>query len=307
MSLELKQHMKLSQQLVMTPQLQQAIKLLQLSRMELADLVREEMEQNPLLEDPENQEPEMEEKAPGEPSLEADSIPAPEPAESQKTEEVKGEEGENKDIDWEQYLESYQTLGSTAPSGKSSSSSEELPSYEATLTKPTTLFDYLAWQLRLSRMNEIEERVGTLIIGNLDDDGYFKIEGFEGDPLIRVTQEAGASIAVAERVLKRIQQFDPVGVASRDLQECLLIQARLLGAEEGIVGAIIKRHLKLLEARNLPAIAREMAVPLEDVIEAMKVIATMEPKPGVTSPGRTRSTSRPMCTSTRSAISTSPS
>jgi len=109
-----------------------------------------------------------------------------------------------------------------------------------------------------------------LIIGNLDDDGYFKIEGFDGDPLIRVAQEANVSIVCAEKVLKRIQQFDPVGVAARDLQECLLIQARLLSGEEGIVGAIIKRHLKLLESKNLPAIAKELHVSLEEVIVAVK-------------------------------------
>jgi RNA polymerase sigma-54 factor len=279
MSLELKQSMKLSQQLVMTPQLQQAIKLLQLSRMELVDLIHEEMEQNPLLEDTENQEPEISEKSPGEASLEADSVPPPEPKESQKTEEVKGDDGENKDIDWEQYLESYQTLGSTAPSGKSSSS-EDMPSFEATLTKPATLFDHLAWQLQLCRLSPTEERVGMLVLGNLDDDGYFKIEGFEGDPLIRVAQEAGASVSEAERVLKRIQHFDPIGVASRDLQECLLSQAHHLGAEEGVVGAIIKRHLKLLESRNLPAIARELHVPLEEVVAAVRIISAMEPKPG---------------------------
>ncbi len=119
-----------------------------------------------------------------------------------------------------------------------------------------------------------------LIIGNLAEDGYFKIDGFEGDPLIRVAQEANVSIACAERVLKVIQHFDPVGIAARDLQECLLIQARLLGVEEGFVGAIIKRHLKLLEAKNLPAIAREMHVPLEEVVAAMKLIAGFEPKPG---------------------------
>jgi RNA polymerase sigma-54 factor len=281
MGLELKQHLKLSQQLVMTPQLQQAIKLLQLSRMELVDLVRDELEQNPLLEDPETQDgvAEIADKAPGEASLEADNAQAPAPAESAKTEEVKGDDGENKDIDWEQYLESYQTLGSTAPSGKDNSS-EDLPSFEATLTRATTLFDHLAWQLRLSHLSEDEEMVGMLIIGNLADDGYFKIDGFEGDPLIRVAQEANVSIACAERVLKVIQHFDPVGIAARDLQECLLIQARLLGVEEGFVGAIIKRHLKLLEAKNLPAIAREMHVPLEEVIAAMKLIAGFEPKPG---------------------------
>ena len=279
MSLELKQHMKLSQQLVMTPQLQQAIKLLQLSRMELVDLVREEMEQNPLLEDTEGQETELEEKSPGEASLEADTMPTPEPAESTKTEEVKGEDGPNKDIDWEQYLEAYQTMGTTAPSNRDASI-EDLPSYETTLTRATTLFDHLVWQLRLAKLSSEEETVGTLILGNLDDDGYFKVDGFEGDPLIKVAQEANVTVTQAEMVLKRIQHFDPIGVASRDLQECMLVQARQLGAEEGIIGAIIKRHMKLLESKNLPAIARELKVPLEVVIAAVKVISALEPKPG---------------------------
>jgi RNA polymerase sigma-54 factor len=279
MSLELKQSMKMSQQLVMTPQLQQAIKLLQLSRMELVDLIREEMEQNPLLEEPADTIQEaQDEKAPGEASLEADSVPAPEAPESAKTEEVKGEEGKNSDIDWEQYLESYQTLGSTAPSGKGSS--EELPSFENTLTKATTLFDHLTWQLKMSRCEGLEERVGTMIIGTLTDDGYFKIDGFQGDPLIRVAQDAECPIQLAEKVLRRIQHFDPVGVAARDLQECLLIQARHLGSEEGLVGAIIKGHMKHLEAKNLPAIAKELHLPLEEIISAVKVISQMEPKPG---------------------------
>ncbi|HCF60433.1 MAG TPA: RNA polymerase sigma-54 factor [Myxococcales bacterium] len=279
MALELKQQMKLSQQLVMTPQLQQAIKLLQLSRMELVDLVREEMEQNPLLEDSEGEEPTIDEKEIGEASLEAEALPPPEAPESQQTEEVKGDDGENKDIDWEQYLESYQTLGQTAPSGKESNS-DDLPSFEATLTRRTTLVDHLAWQVGLIRLSEEEQRVAALILGSIDDDGYFRIEGFEGDPTIRIAQEAGASTTCAERVLRRIQELDPLGVASRDLEECLLIQARYLGVEDGLVGIIIKRHLKQLESRNLPAIAKELALPLEEVVAAVRIISNLEPKPG---------------------------
>jgi RNA polymerase sigma-54 factor len=279
MGLELKQQMKLSQQLVMTPQLQQAIKLLQLSRMELVDLVRDEMEQNPLLEDGENEESTLDEKETGEASLEAETIPEPEAPESQKTEEVKGEDGENKDIDWEQYLESYQTLGSTAPSGKETPS-DDMPSAESLLTKRTTLFDHLIWQIGVSRFTHEEEQVASLIVGNIDDDGYFRMEGIEGDPLIHIAQEAGVSIACAEKVLRHIQHLDPIGVASRDLQECLLIQARHLGTEEGLVGEILKHHLKQLESRNIPAIAKSMGVPLEEVVAAVKVISELEPKPG---------------------------
>jgi RNA polymerase sigma-54 factor len=117
----------------------------------------------------------------------------------------------------------------------------------------------------MGKLTPEEERVALQIIGSLNDDGYFKIEGFQGDPLIRVAQEAGVSISTAETISSASSTSTrwacrprPAGVPA--------IQARQLGAEEGIVGAIIKRHLKLLEAKNLPAIARELHVSLEEVI-----------------------------------------
>src|ERR1700753_431512 len=129
MSLELKQNLRLSQQLVMTPQLQQAIKLLQLSRIELQDLIRDEMNQNPLLEEPGSTEG-VDVPDAGEGAREAE----PQVAKSgEKTEEVKGEGGAH-EIDWENYLNNYQFTQST-PSGGGRESSEELPSYEATLTR----------------------------------------------------------------------------------------------------------------------------------------------------------------------------
>ena len=280
MSLELKQNLRLSQQLVMTPQLQQAIKLLQLSRMELQDLIRDEMMQNPLLEEPAGSEGEGEGEAEAktdgsQPALETEVDPeAQKPTE--KMEEVKGE-GQN-EIDWDNYLNNYQ-LAHTAPSG-SRGTSEELPSYEATLTKKTSLFDHLLWQIKLSAFAHDEERVAMLIIGNLDDDGYFKFEGEEGDPVLKVAVDAGVPIEVAGRVLHKVQMLDPVGVAARDLQECLLLQSRHLGVEGGLVGTIIRRHLKQVESKNYPAIARELKLPLEDIVASVKVISQMEPKPG---------------------------
>src|SRR5512146_3103480 len=147
MALELKQHLKMTQQLVMTPQLQQAIKLLQLSRMELVDLIRTEVTENPLLEgaDEPDEEPIQAGTSPAEA---ADIESKPEHKEAEKAEEVKGEEGAN-EIDWDQYLDHYQLQGHTAPSNKGLAD-EELPGYEATLTKKTDLFDHLAWQIRLS-------------------------------------------------------------------------------------------------------------------------------------------------------------
>src|SRR6185295_1996953 len=234
MAMELKQHLKLSQQLVMTPQLQQAIKLLQLSRMELLEQVREEMEQNPLLEQPdETVEGDMSDKAPGEASLEAANAEAPagqlDDKVSDNAVEVKVEEGQAPgEIDWDAYLNSYQFNEPTTPSNKGNIDTDDLPSFEANLVRKEDLFEHFTVQLGMLKMNDAERRIAMLILGNLDDDGYLKLPDVEGDPLIRLATEADVSTTVAEKTLKRIQQLDPKGCASRDLQECLLIQAAAL-------------------------------------------------------------------------------
>ncbi|HUK65928.1 MAG TPA: RNA polymerase factor sigma-54 [Anaeromyxobacteraceae bacterium] len=285
MSLELKQHMKMTQQLVMTPQLQQAIKLLQLSRMELVDLIRTEVTENPLLEEP--GEGEEEGRAEGaSPTEQAEQEVAKEHKEPEKAVEVKGEEGAN-EIDWDQYLDHYQLQGHTAPSNRGLAD-EDLPGYEATLTKKTDLFDHLLWQLRLSPFSADERKVAMLVIGNLDTDGYFKMPQVEGesedgasrDPLVRVAFESGKGLEFCEGVLKRVQGFDPIGVAARDLRECLLIQVRALNADTPEIVAIIERHLKHLESKNYGAIAKDLKTPIEDVVKAVKVISHLEPKPG---------------------------
>ncbi|BDG03281.1 RNA polymerase factor sigma-54 [Anaeromyxobacter oryzae] len=285
MSLELKQHLKMTQQLVMTPQLQQAIKLLQLSRMELVDLIRTEVTENPLLEGAD--EPDEEPTQSGEsPAEVAEHEAKPEHKETEKLQEVKGEEGAN-EIDWDQYLDHYQLQGHTAPSNRGLAD-EELPGYEATLTKKTDLVDHLVWQLRLSAFSPDEERVAMLIIGNLDDDGYFKMPAVEGeseetttrDPLVRVAFEAGVGIEFAEKVLKKVQQFDPMGVAARDLRECLLLQIRYINADTPEIVAIVERHLKHLESKNYGAIAKDLKISIEEVVKAVKVISRLEPKPG---------------------------
>ncbi len=285
MSLELKQHLKMTQQLVMTPQLQQAIKLLQLSRMELVDLIRTEVTENPLLEEP--AEGEEESRAEGaSPAEQAQEESAPQHKEAEKAVEVKGEEGAN-EIDWDQYLEHYQLQGHTAPSNRGLSD-EELPSYEATLTRKTGLFEHLVWQLRLSHFTPDEEKVAMLIIGNLDGDGYFKMPQVEGepedgaarDPLVRVAFESGLGLEFCESVLKKVQTLDPVGVAARDLRECLLIQVRHINADTLEIVAIIERHLKHLESKNYAAVAKDLKISIEEVVKAVKVISHLEPKPG---------------------------
>src|SRR5215471_8878075 len=281
MSIEIKQVHKLSQQLVMTPQLQQAIKLLQLSRMELVDLVREEMMENPILEDGMDtaaevgkEDPELKQEA----QLQGETeLPAATTEARDATSEVTGAESTAEsqavnEIDWENYIDSYSSQPSM-PSYKPAN--DELPSLESTLTKKTSLEDHLMWQLRMSNFPPEEEAVGMLIIGNLDGDGYLK-----EPPLQDIADEASVPIEFAEMVLRKLQSFDPVGVCARSLSECLLIQARHIGADDEILVKMITEHLGNLEKKNYQAIARDLKEPVEEIYEAAKVIMQLDPRPG---------------------------
>src|SRR5262249_14439760 len=144
-----------------------------------------------------------------------------------------------------------------------------------TLTKKTSLEDHLVWQLRMSNWPAEEEAIGMLIIGNLDNDGYLK-----EPPLADIADEAGAPLELAERVMALLQNFDPIGVCARSLSECLLIQAKHMGADDEILVKMITEHLGNLEKKNYQAIARDLKEPIEEIYEAAKVIMTLNPKPG---------------------------
>jgi RNA polymerase sigma-54 factor len=265
MVLELKQTPKLVQQLVITPQLQQAIRLLQLTRLELVDLISQEMKENPLLEEEE----EGREVAEGEAPVTEQEEPATSP-EAEVTPEVKGTGEGTDEFDWENYLENSNLI----PFQKSSQDGEERPSFENFLTKRTTLTDHLHWQLQLSRFTDQEHEAGTWIIGNLDEDGYLKIS------LEDICSETNLPMEMVERVLRRIQLFDPVGVAARDLKECLFIQLEQLSPRDPLAEKIVSEHLSLLKNRNYPAIAKQLGVSLERVNRAASLISKLDPKPG---------------------------
>jgi len=265
MVLEIRQTAKLVQQLVITPQLQQAIRLLQLTRLELVDMISQEMKENPLLEEAEEGRESAEGEATAAGQEEAEAPPEPE-----VTPEVKGT-GEGVDeYDWESYLEN----SNLTPFQKSSPDGEERPSFENFLTKRTTLTDHLRWQLQLSHFTEEEHEAGTWIIGNLDEDGYLKMS------LEEICSETNLPVEVVEKVLRRIQQFDPVGVASRDLKECLLIQLEQMNPRDAIAEKIVSEHLSLLKNRNYPAIAKRLGMSLDRVNRAALVISRLDPKPG---------------------------
>jgi RNA polymerase sigma-54 factor len=286
MSIEIKQHLRLSQQLVMTPQLQQAIKLLQLSRMELCDMVRDEMLENPILEDSVESANEQAKAAEAAPETDANGADVERVGETETpiveireekadtTAEVKADTSSNEavnDFDWEGYLDN-QAAAAPMPSYKSNN--EDLPSLEATLTRGTSLFDHLEWQLKLSHFTLEEDGIAMLIIGNLTPDGYLE------DSLEDLAEEAAVTLELAESVLRRIQEFDPIGVAARSLEECLLIQARHIGADDDVVVGIITKHLANLEKKNYQAIAKDLGQPVEEIYEAAKVLKAFDPKPG---------------------------
>lgn len=284
--MKLRLDLKLSQRLIMTPQLQQAIKLLQLSRLELQQSLQQHLIENPLLEELATEVEEAEEAAPeqNQEDMPLASPTSEAPTESERTSESAENPEELSAGSWEDYFDSDIRRGD---SEYSSSSQDEFPSYEQTVAKTASLEDHLLWQLSLSGLSERDKEIGRLIIGNLDDDGYLRIS------LDELVSDTPYSAQETEAVLKDIQGFDPTGVAARDLSECLLLQlgflhrssvgslgARPGGVKGAVVEGIILHHLKDLEKRQYARIAKALNVELEEVFQATKLIEALEPKPG---------------------------
>jgi len=262
MALQLKQSLNLSQQLIMTPQLQQAIKLLQLSRLELLDTITQEMETNPLLDE------QVSEDSDGERNEVADDTTSQ--PDEQPTKEVTIEENvKTDDVDWEAYLSEYNTGWADTPyQGK------EAPAFENMNQERTSLNSHLMWQLSMSQLTEPQREIGIQVIGNIDDDGYLQIT------LEELVESTGCSDEEILCTLETIQNFDPVGVAARDTRECLLIQARFQELEGSVVEKIILEHMGNLENKRYDKIAKNLSITIPDVIEAVGIITNLEPKPG---------------------------
>jgi len=262
MSFELKQQLKLAQKLILTPQLQQAIKLLQLSRLDLLDTVAQEMESNPALEEsPDFTQDHEDPVGNGSSSSQEDNYP-----------EVTIGESPKEDFDWEAYLGDYSTSRQVRPERWGN---RELPSFENRLTKKPSLASHLRWQLYLSRLNDDEIEVGNLIIGNLDKYGYLKAT------LSEIAEMAERDEMFVERVLMQIQEFDPPGIAARDLKECLVNQAIILSLEDDLLLTIIKSHLHELGTKNYRAIVKGTRRSREEIQAAIEIITRLDPKPGL--------------------------
>ena len=268
----------------MTPQLQQAIKLLQLNRLELQQVLSQHLDENVLLEDLANdvqdEETIQEEENPERKELESEEAVIPDERENKEDppdfEPYSPEEWENFENDWR-----------PGPLNQVSAFDDDLPSYEQTLTKPTSLEDHVEWQMRLSSLEGSDRVIGRSIVGNLDEDGYLRV------PLQEIAEDAQAPLEAVEKVLGHIQTFDPPGVGARDLRECLLIQLNHLdrdpigmgNAHHGLTNgslakAIVSDHLLDLQKKRYANIAKSFNVSVDEVYDAVRVIEGLEPKPG---------------------------
>ncbi len=268
MAFELRQELRLSQSLVMTPQLQLAIKLLQLSRLELVEMVREEIQVNPVLDDTSGAES-------TESSAEA------------KDEGAEAAEAATPEVDWQSYLEEHSDSEGYRVNFSDKRDDDDLLGNIS--CREGGLREHLIWQLSMKGLSEEEFGLAEFIIGNIGDDGYLKIldragmgvEEFEAAVLAEISRYTGVQLDVVARLLCMIQHFDPVGVGSRSIRECLLTQARMMPVRDTVVEEIISGHIERLARKNYKGIARKLGIPVEEVYEASKIISRcLNPTPG---------------------------
>jgi RNA polymerase sigma-54 factor len=259
MPIQQKLHTKLVQKLILTPSLQQAIKLLPMSTIELADMLNQEVVENPMLEE-----------VPADDVQTADATAQtdkpdtdPEPARDTK---------DNwDDSDYEYFFGDYLDDGYRH---RAPQEVRELPPIENTLSTGASLSDHLLWQLSLQTDDPLMRDVGAAIIGNLDDDGYLVASVDE------IASMGTWPVGDVERALGMVQRFDPIGIAARDLQECLTLQLKHLGLSGTATERIVTEHLRLLQNHQVPEIARRLGLTIDEVKHHIEVIRGLDPKPG---------------------------
>jgi RNA polymerase sigma-54 factor len=254
MAIQQKLHARLVQKLILTPSLQQAIKLLPMSTLELAELLNQEMVENPMLEE-----------------MPTEETPAQE-AQQAEAEKPKDKEKETwDDADYEYFFGEYLDEGYRP---RQPQEVKELPPIENTLSSKSSLSDHLMWQLNLQTTDETLKEVGAAIIGNIDEDGY----------LVASVNEIAAlgnwDPTLVEKALEHVQTFDPVGVGARDLQECLLLQIRHLGLAGTPTEVLVRDHLRLLQNHKIPDLAKQLNLEPEEIKAHIELIKHLDPKPG---------------------------
>ena len=267
MAMEARLSLRQSQRVVMTPLLQQAIQLLQLSTLELQEVVQKELLENPLLEEV------AQETADGpEPVATAPDAPAPTPVEPAPVEPGPSTERQTDDLPFDLTAVMFDDHNDER-SLVAQEDREELP-FENIVRSVSSLTDYLDEQLRFTIEDPLVRLIGTEIIGNLDEDGYLRAE------LSEIAERCKTTVDQVEKVLVLVQAFDPPGVAARSIQECLLIQLRSDPNPDPVSVEIVQDHFDELSRRRYPDIARALKLSLDRVMESVEEIMGLEPKPG---------------------------
>jgi len=247
----------------MTQKLQQAIKLLQLSRLELVGEIHQVLETNPVLEEDQFEDSE---------TAELETAPGPFPTNGEPAPAAAGvpeESRSSQEWDWDSFLKDR-----LMPPPMGEYEEREAFPFESLNPQKTTLKSHLMWQLHMAHLDRAGENIAALIIGNLDKDGYLRATAEE------IAAELNEAPARVEEVLGVVQSFDPPGVAARNLKECLQLQLKTLGNQDPVVLAIVADHLPNLGNKNYQAITRDLKVSLERVLTAGEIISQLEPKPG---------------------------
>lgn len=249
-------HLRQQQNLVMTPQMQQAVKLLQMSNIELQDFLDEEMVQNPLLEKAENPEQENSEADSG--SEDRGDTESDSPTSGTDTDAIDDFDAGN----------AMAKVGA----GGSSSFMDELPSFEDTLVKPKTLREHLLEQLQIDADTPLERSLGALLIDRLDESGYLR------EPVAVIAAQLGCNVQTLENILKHLKRFDPTGVFAADLSECLALQLDEAGQLDEPMH-ILLNNLPLLAQHDVKKLAKLCGVQEIDISDMAELIRTLNPRP----------------------------
>ncbi len=253
--------LKLAQKLILTPQLQQSIKLLQLPILELSQNITQELIENPFLEEViERSDERVESIEENIPQIQTDDTEAP-------LEKIFG-------FTTDDYFEERGSDGRDLGYFEEFSDERNLQPPVERRIKKTNLYEHLLWQLRLSNVAEPVGHAAEVIINNLNDDGYLEAS------IEEVAEASHVNTQTAEEALRLIQEFDPPGVGARNLQECLLLQLRPLNLKDTLVERILIEGFKELEEKKYKQLAARFDTSLEDIIQAVNIIEKLEPRPG---------------------------
>lgn len=257
-------NLKVAQKQILTPGLVQMVSVLALNRLELREMINQEITANPVLEELPEDAPSIEEVT--------QMKEAEKPSEAPSDQEIISRDDHDsfQEIDFGSFFDDYLDPGYKSPSAEAT----EKPSFENFISKPDSLADHLEWQLNLSPCDESVREAGISIIGNLNEDGYLNAS------LEEIAATGGHKPEDVEKALQLIQEFDPLGVGARELRECLLLQLQTLAPENTLAATIISEHLKQVENKQYREIARAVDRPPAAVERAIEIIRKLDPRPG---------------------------